>query len=188
MYNSMAALPFIPYNILTYLAQNEEILWKLLAYDTYDALSKPDLTFDEKMALVWKDGPQSEASIFFTNIIDDAIPEAKCVLKIYNYYDHAVQLYNAVAVYAFDFLYPPKAPMVDMNGRPVNRAELFIHRILATLNGAEVGGVGKLTFYDDQSRYDLARSVIGNSKTFTGMQVFLSVMVGDGGESEGCDA
>lgn len=187
MYNSMSALPFIPYNILTYLAQNEEILWKMLKYNTYDALSKPNLTFSEKMDMIWtgEDGPQSNGNVFFTNIIDDAIPEAKNILKIYNYYDHAVQLYLSTAVYCFEFLYPPKNPMVKMDGLPVNRAELFVNRILSTLNGAEVGGVGKLTFFDDMSRYDLARSVIGNSKTFTGMQLFLSVQVGDLGSECG---
>lgn len=76
--------------------------------------------------------------------------------------------------------------MVDYNGVPVSRIDLFINRILTLLNGVYVGGVGKLTFFDDMSRYDLGRSVIGNSKTFTGYQLFLSVNVGDIGEEENC--
>ena len=46
MYNSLSALPTIPYNILTYLATSTdaENLWKLLKYNGYDALSKPNLT------------------------------------------------------------------------------------------------------------------------------------------------
>ena len=48
----MNMLPYIPYKILTYLALEDEILWKLLAYNDYDALSKPNLTFQEKMALI----------------------------------------------------------------------------------------------------------------------------------------
>ena len=51
MYNSMSQLPFIPYNILTYLAQEEQILWKLLAYNGYDALNQPDLTLSQKLNL-----------------------------------------------------------------------------------------------------------------------------------------
>ena len=38
---------------MEYLALNEEIFWKVIKYNTYDALSKPDLTFQEKMALIW---------------------------------------------------------------------------------------------------------------------------------------
>lgn len=186
MHNSMSMLPNIPYNILTYLAKEEQILWKLLAYNSYDALSKPDLTFSEKMDLIWKEGPQEPYSVFMTNIIDDAIPESKTILKIYNYYIHAKDLYLAPTVYAFDILYGPKMSLVEYNGIPVSRADLFVNRILTLLNGVEVGGVGKLVFFDDMSRYDLGRTVIGNSKTFTGYQLFLSVNVGDTGKDEGC--
>lgn len=186
MYNSMSRLPSIPYNILTYLAQEEQILWKVLAYNSYDALSQPDLTFSQKMGLVWKEGSQEPYSVFMTNIIDDAIPESKTIMKLYNYYIHAKDLFVAPTVYAFDILYGPKMSLVDYNGVPVSRADLFVNRILTLLNGVYVGGVGKLTFFDDMSRYDLGRTVIGNSKTFTGYQIFLSVNVGDVGEDEGC--
>lgn len=188
MYNSMSRLPQIPYNILTYLAQEEQILWKLLAYNGYDALSQPDLTPSQKLDLLWKNGdPQESYNVFFTNLVEDAIPESKCILKIYNYYIHANQLYTGTVVYAFDFLFGGKMSLVDYNGVPVSRADLFVNRILTLLNGVQVNGVGKMAFIDDMSRYDLGRSVIGNSKTFTGYQLFLSVNVGDAGEDEGCD-
>ena len=124
--------------------------------------------------------------MYFTNIVDDAIPESKTIMKIYNYYIHAKDLYLAPTVYAFDILYGPKMSLVNYNGIPVSRSDLFVNRILTLLNGVYVGGVGKLAFFDDMSRYDLGRSVVGNSKTFTGYQLFLSVNVGDGGEDEGC--
>ena len=187
VYNSMNMLPYIPYKILTYLALEDETLWKLLAYNDYDALSKPNLTFQEKMALIWKKNePQVNYSVFMTNLVEDAIAESKCILKLYNFYIHANQLYTGTVVYGFDFLYGGKMSLVEYNGVPVSRGDLFINRILEVLNGVEVGGVGKLTFFDDMSRYDLARSVIGNSKTFTGVQLFLSVNVGDVGKDEGC--
>lgn len=186
MYNSMSRLPQIPYKILEYLALNDEILWKMLAYNSYDALSKPDLTFSEKMDLIWKTGPQEDFGVFFTALVEDAIPESKCILKVYDYYIHANQLYTGTVIYAFDFLYGGQMSLVNYNGIPVSRGDLFVNRILEVLNGADVGGVGKLTFFDDMSRYDLARITIGNSKTFTGMQLYLSVNVGDTGKDEGC--
>ena len=106
------------------------------------------------------------------------------ILLVYQYYIHANQLYNSTVVYAFDFLYGGKMSLVEYNGLPVSRADLFVNRILTVLNGAFVDGIGKLTFFDDMSRYNLAKSVIGNSKTFTGEQLFMSVMVGDAGERE----
>ena len=52
MFNSMSSLPYIPYNILIYLARQDsaEDIWKMLKYNSYDALSKPNLTFNEKQA------------------------------------------------------------------------------------------------------------------------------------------
>ena len=76
MYNSMSALPFIPYNILDHLAKNNEIIWKLLKYNTYDALLQPDLTFNEKMSLIWREGAQDKYGIFLSNLIEDAIAES----------------------------------------------------------------------------------------------------------------
>lgn len=186
MYNSFAALPYIPYNIIKYLATEDEIIWKLLAYNSYDALSKPNLTFEEKIELIWKEGPQEQFSVFLTNLVEDIIAESKTILKCYQYHSHASGLYTSATVYCFDVLYGGQMALVDYNGIPVNRGDLFTNRIMTILNGVEVNGVGKLMFSDDMSNYDLVRSVIGNSKSFTGKQIFLSVLVGDKGRAENC--
>ena len=189
MYNSFSALPGIPYNIITHLAlsKDAENLWKMLKYNEYNALEQPDLTFEEKMQLVWKEGPQENFGVFLTNVIGDVIPEAKCVLKCYQYYTHATNLYYGTVVYAFDFLYGVQMPLVNYNGIPVSRGDLCFNILSTVLNGADVAGIGKLTFFEDMSRYDFERSVIGNSKTFTGIQAFYSVLVGDAGINYGCD-
>lgn len=188
MYNSLAILPNLSYNIMVALANNNEAndLWKMLKYSGYDALSKPDLTFEDKISLIWKNGPQEQFSVFLTALIEDAIAESKTILKLYNYYIHASELYSSVVVYAFDCLYGGQMSLVEKNGIPVSRGDLFIHTILKVLNGRYIGGVGKLIFFDDMSRYDLARVTMGNSKTFTGNQLFMSVIVGDNGVRYGC--
>lgn len=187
MYNSLAALPKAPYNILTHLALNNENIWKMIKYNSYDALSKPNLTLEEKMKYVWKSGKQEDYSVFFTALIEDAICESKCVFKIYQYYVHAnPSLYMSTPVYAFDFLYGGNMSLVEYEGVPVSRGDLFIHELLSTLNGVSIGGVGKLTLSDDLSRYSAMRSVIGNSKTFTGVTVYLATLMGDVGIGDNC--
>ena len=190
MYNSLSRLPTIPYNIMVYLAKSTdpiaEIFWKMLAYQDYKALSREPLTFQQKMKLVWAQGKQDTYSVFLTNLIEDAMAESKQIVKIYQYYIHASELYTSTVVYAFDCLYGGQMSLVEYNGIPVNRGDLFIHCILALLNGVEVGGVGKLTFLDDMSRYSAARSTIGNNKTFTGVQLYMAVDVGDAGTEDGC--
>lgn len=187
MYNSLSQLPFIPYNIITYLALQDEIIWKMLKYNDYDALSKPNLTLDEKLDLIWKTGPQEKYGVFLTPLVEDAITESRSIMKTYQYYIHAKEMYSSVAVYAFDFLYGGNMSLVEYEGTPVSRGDLFINRILTVLNGAEVGGVGKLIFYDDISRYSLAKSTIGNSKTFTGVCLYMATLVGDTGKESPCD-
>ena len=190
MYNSLSALPTIPYNIMVYLAKSTdpiaEVFWKMLAYKDYKALSHEPLTFQQKMKLVWAQGKQDTYSVFLTNLIEDAMAESKQIVKIYQYYIHASELYTSTVVYAFDCLYGGQMSLVEYNGIPVNRGDLFIHCILTLLNAVEVGGVGKLMFLDDMSRYSAARSTIGNNKTFTGVQLYMAVNVGDSGVEGGC--
>lgn len=190
MYNSMSKLPFLPYNIMTYLATSPqaENLWKMMAYNSYDALSKPDLTMSQKLDLLWRSGTQEEKGVFFTNLVEDAIPTSKCILKIYNYYDHPKELYNATVVYAFDFLYGGQMSLVEYNGVPVSRGDLFVQIMLDVLNGVDTGGIGKMVWLDDMSRYCAAKSTIGNSKTFTGVQLYMAVNVGDRGREDECQA
>ena len=190
MYNSLSRLPTIPYNIMVYLAKSTdpvaEVFWKMLAYQDYNALSHEPLTFQQKMKLVWAQGKQDTYSVFLTNLIEDAMAESKQIVKIYQYYIHASELYTSTVVYAFDCLYGGQMSLVEYNGIPVNRGDLFIRCILTLLNGVEVGGVGKLMFLDDMSRYSAARSTIGNNKTFTGVQLYMAVNVGDSGVEGGC--
>ena len=190
MYNSLSALPTIPYNIMVYLAKSTdpiaEVFWKMLAYQDYKALSHEPLTFQQKMKLVWAQGKQDTYSVFLTNLIEDAMAESKQIVKIYQYYIHASELYTSTVVYAFDCLYGGQMSLVEYNGIPVNRGDLFIHCMLYLLNGAEVGGVGKLMFLDDMSRYSAAKSTIGNNKTFTGVQLYMAVNVGDSGKVVDC--
>lgn len=190
IFNSLSKLPTIPYNIMVYLAKStdpiSDVFWKLLAYKDYKALTHDALTFEQKMKLVWAQGKQDTYSVFLTNLIEDAMAESKQIVKIYQYYIHASEAYTSTVVYAFDCLYGGQMALVEYGGKPVNRGDLFIHCILYLLNGAEVGGVGTLVFLDDMSRYDAARSTIGNSKTFTGVQLYMSVNVGDTGRKTTC--
>ena len=186
MFNSLSRLPEAPYSILKFLALNNENIWKMIKYNSYDALSKPNLTIEEKLSYIWKSGAQEDFSVFFTNIVGDAICEEKCILKCYDYYIAATDSYISTPIFAFDFLYGVTMALVEKDGIPVNRGDLFINEILKTLNGVEINGIGKLMFNKNQSRYDFARSVIADSKKFTGVQIYMSTIMGDSGSVVGC--
>ena len=191
MFNSLAALPPSLYNIINYLATDKSVeaenLWKMLKYNDYDALNKPNLTTSEKLDMLWRSGPQEKYSIFLTNLIEDALPQSKCVFKLYDYMVQPEGAYVSSVIYAFDFLYGGQMSLVEYNGIPVARGDVFINSILSVLNGVTVGGVGKLMLDDDLSRYCGAESVVGNQKTFTGYVLYLATNMGDTGIGEGCD-
>lgn len=188
MYNSLKSLPETPYRIIEYLATQDEVIWKLLKYPTYDALSHDDLTMTEKLNLIWRNGdPQEDFSVFLTNLVEDAITESKCIFKLYTYHIDPKELYMAPVIFAFDFLYGGKMALVEgENGVPVSRGDLFTHHVLKVLNGADVDGIGNLAFLNDISRYSLMKSTIGNSKTFTGVTLYLTVKMGDAGKENAC--
>lgn len=188
MYNSMSAFPKAAYNILTYLANSPEAedIWKMLKYNSYDALNQDALTLEEKIALLWREGAQEKYGVFLTPLVEDAITESKCILKIYSFHIHPDNLYSSVVVYGFDFLYGGNMALVDCDGTPVSRGDLFVNKLLTTLNGVQIGGVGELIFLDEFSPYALSKTTIGNNKTFTGQQIFLATRMGDRGVVENC--
>lgn len=189
MYNSLSNLPSVAYNILVYLATSSkaENLWKMLAYNDYDCLSKPNLTLAQKLQMIWKTGPQEQYSVFLSPLVEDAITESKTIIKIYDYYINKNELYTSAVVYAFDCLYGGNMALVNWNGVPSSRGDVFIHTVMSTLNGASIGGIGKMSFSSDLTRYNVAKATIGNSKTFTGVQIFMSTLMGDSGIQIDCD-
>ena len=56
-FNNFKEMPQLPYKVVTTLLTDEsksaEDFWKLLKYVDNDALSKPNLTYEEKMNLIW---------------------------------------------------------------------------------------------------------------------------------------
>ena len=95
--SSFKLMPTIPYNIILKLATDESIyansLWKLLKYPEWSALSKPNLTLEEKMALVWTPEKmtstvtQDDFNVFLKPLVADSLntDKSQTQLKIYRY-------------------------------------------------------------------------------------------------------
>lgn len=183
-YNDYKMMPYIPYRIIEYLATNNENLWKILKYNTYDCLSEDDLTFDEKMKLIWNSQlKQEDCNIFFSDLIEDSIPAEKTILKIYKYFTIPQDIIHADALYEFDILYGGKISLIDYNGYPCNRGDVFEAELLSTLNGVNVGGVGMLEFNRKKSSMSKSGLNIGDNKSFTGTSLIMVTDISNIGES-----
>lgn len=187
MYNNFLSMPYIPYRIIEYLAYNNENIWKILKYNTYDCLSEENLTFEEKMSLIWShQADQENYRIFFTALVENMIPLSDTIIKIYKDITIPRSRVNAIAGYEFDILYGGKISLIEYNGVPCNRGDVCEAEILSTLNGVEIGGVGRLEFNTEKISASRSALNIGDNKSFTGTSLLLAVDISDIGDDESC--
>lgn len=184
-YNTFAQMPYIPYRIIEYLALNNENIWKLLKYGTYDAINKSNLSLDEKLAMVWKGQSDTENyNVFFGRLMEDAEPDSETILKIYKYISEPKNTIISNVCYEFDILYGGKLSVIDYFGIPCNRGEVFETELLHTLNGKSVGGVGMLQFNRQLSAFSKSSLNLGNNKTYTGNSLIMVVQLGSISEND----
>ena len=183
IFNKFRQLPFVPYNIIMHLAQdtNIENFWKLLKYDDYGALSKPNLSYEEKMKMIWNNNAdQNNYNIFLTPLIEDSVLTAKTILKLYRMNTEPNNGRIATLTYRFDVLYGGKISLVEYEGAPCNRADVMEMEIMNSLNGADIGGtIGFLQYNDELSRLCGSSAAIGNNQTFAGISIVMAVQSGD---------
>ena len=187
IYNKFSTMPYIPYNIIAFLAKSPkaENLWKILAYNTYDCLAKPNLTLKEKMNLIWNGQDRQENyNIFLTYLVGNMQIEAKTILKLFQYDVAPINKNISTVTYEFDILIGQKTAMIDYYGIPCNRAEVFESELLRILNGTDIGGVGLLSFDMQLSRSARTYFNIGNNSTFTGISLIMAIQVSDNSDEE----
>lgn len=183
VFNKYGQMPFVPYRLMEYLAKNNENIWKILKYDTYDCLSEPNLSFEDKMKLVWShEADQEDYRIFFTQLVEDMIPDSTTLMKIYKYSTVPRSHIEGVATYEFDILYGGKISLIEFDGVPCNRGDVMEHELLKTLNGTDVGQVGALQFNTKLTASSRSGLNLGNSQTFTGTSLVFGVLMLDIGE------
>lgn len=189
-FNNFDLMPEIPYNIFAYLIAHNENLFKLLYYNTRDALSQPNLDYNAKLDMIYIDSGISEDNynIFLKPMVGDELVKACSQLRIYKSSIRPDNHMQASVCYTFDILTGSKISMVDnIRGIPCNRVDLIEQELLHTLNGADIGGVGYLTFDRKRNANSLERYSINNGKNFFGNSLTLSVLWSNVDNSGGCD-
>ena len=185
-FNKFTSLPFIPYRIIVELTKNDNF-FKLLKYNTYNALSMPNLSEDEKLELICRDfDDMHNYNIFLTNIEPNELVSSKTILKLYRYDTLPENQVLSTICYKFDILYGTKNALVEYQGVPCPRVDLMEMELMKTLNGADVAGVGFLQFNHDLSRLCRSTLNIGNNYTFTGTSIVMATQMADVGKDDIC--
>lgn len=175
-YATYADMPLIPYRIVEHLLTNEkaEIIWKLLKYNENDAYAKPNLTYEEKVALIYKGNDQQEKySVFFDYMMDDSIVTEKTFLRIYPSEVYPNTRVTGLCNVSFEVFTHSK---INHLSNYQTRVDIIVQKLIEILNGADIGGVGVLFFDNQSSRYNKIATL--GSKPFKGKLLIMSVNMG----------
>lgn len=178
-YNQYDGLQNFTLLIIQHLMLNNEDIWKLLKYDTQDALEKPNLTREEKARLIYpgaSGGDMDDYRVFRTPYLDDLTTNQQAQLRVYlESITPDTRLYGTVDVNIEVICH---VKMIELNDYQ-NRAESIVWQVIKTLNGADVGGIGKLFFDRNGSFYDLIKMNRYNNRNFYGYTITMSTKMGN---------
>ena len=175
-FNEYTSLPSVPYKIISYLAQNNEKIFKALYYQGIDALEQPDLTLEQKLDMIYLDeGKEVDKHLFLKPLIGDEMIDSATQLRIYKYGITPTSALTSVVHYRFDIITGSKISLVYNDGIPCSRLDIIESELLNALNGVDLFGTGKFQFNRDLSTQDKQILSLSNSKNFFGSFLIMSV-------------
>lgn len=182
-FNDFSEMPYIPYKIITALLNEEsqiaEDFWKLLKYADVDALDKDNLTYNEKVALIWRgDSIEQNFNVFLKPLVGSSLDtaEAQTQLRVFRFTSMPTNQFEAIITIEADFITNEKTCLVYQNGILCERTDLMESLFLNIMNGRDIEiGSGIITFNRELSRSCNSQLNIGNSKTFYGRSLIMAL-------------
>ena len=175
-FNRYTSLPSVPYKIISYLAEHNQRLFKVLYYQESNALDKPDLTLEQIVDMIYVDeGKEDDKHIFLKPLVGDEMLDSATQLRLYKYRITPTDAMTSVITYRFDIITGSKISLVYDDGIPSTRLDIIESELLNTLNGIDLFGTGKFQFNRDLSTEDKQILTLSNSKNFFGSILLMSV-------------
>lgn len=175
-FNNYSSLPSVPYQIISYLAQNNDRIFKALYYQDSDALDQEDLTLEQKINMIYVDeGIETEKQIFLKPLIGEEMVDSVNQLRLYKYSITPVDSMVSVINYRFDIITGSKVSLIYDNDIPCSRLDIIETELLNTLNGVDLFGTGQFQFNRDLSTQNKQILSLSNSKNFFGSILIMSV-------------
>lgn len=182
-FNDFSEMPYIPYKMLEALLTEEsqvaQDFWKLLKYADVDALDKDNLTYEEKVELIWRgESLEQNFNVFLKPLIGSSLDtaEAQTQLRIFRFTSMPTNQFEAILTIEADFITNEKTALVYQNGMLCERTDLMESMFLNIFNGRDIGvGSGFVTFNREFSRSCNSQLNIGNSKSFYGRSLVLAI-------------
>jgi len=194
-FNRFQNIDGIEWKVIDHLVKSKskhaDLLWKILKYDTLDALSKPSVPENERRELVCTDnGDQTTKRLFMSPIMDDALTQQCSFVRIYVEDIFPIDHLKATVGVTVEAITHQKVSLVTGDGDPFlnpkanpndyaaddqssivvwykNRLTVLLKCILAELNGLYLDGIGylqlndKLQWYNDNNTPNSGKSFDG---------------------------
>ena len=182
-FNDFKEMPQLPYKIVATLLTEEsqiaEDFWKLLKYADVDALDKNNLTYDEKVALIWTgESIEQNYNVFLKPLVGSSLDtaEAQTQLRVFRFTTMPITRFESVITVEADFITNEKTALVYHNGLLCERTDLMESFFLDIMNGRDIEiGSGFLIFDRELSRSCNSQLNIGNSKSFYGRSLVMAL-------------
>lgn len=159
-YNRYENFPLLAYNCVSYLLENNELIWRLLKYTDRDAwkldADHPNLTKEEKGALIYS-GQANDADfrVFLSpGPPDTSITSEVAILRISPLTINPDNRVVGKITMVFEIWVHFK---INTLSNYTSRTDTIIQQLISELNGQEIGGIGKL-FFDVGSRNKMVTS------------------------------
>lgn len=173
-YNDFSSFSKLSYNCISVLLSQNELIWKLLKYAEADAWNLPNLTYEEKVAMIYNgQGDSSLFRVFMDGKQPDVLMEESTLLRIMPHF--AVGLnrtygYIEVSMEVFSHY------KINHLSNYQTRIDTVVGELLSTFNGTSVGGMGLLSF--DKMADNSSRLFQAGQIPFGGKQIIFSTHSG----------
>ena len=169
-YNDFGQFSKLSYACIKELLTKNELVWKLLKYTSSDAWNKPDLTQEEKAALIYAgQADSSKFNVFMDGKQPDVLVEETTLLRIMP--NFAVGLNRTVGYIEVIFEIYSHYKINHLSNYQT-RVDTICEEILALFNGIDVGGVGLMSF--DQMADQSSRLFQAGQIPFGGKHIIFS--------------
>ncbi len=168
--------PKIAYRIIETLMKDEraEELWKLLKYNEPDAWQKPNLTIDEKAALIYSgDAHPENYNIFLDFTMDNSTYVETTYLRIYPLTVVPTNRTTGICTINLEVFTHSK---INHLSNYTTRVDDIIQILIEVLNGVEISNMGCL-YFDSSRSNDNEITTIG-SKPYKGKMLTMSLNMG----------
>jgi hypothetical protein len=162
-FNQFSLLPNLPLNVIKYLVDNNENIWKIIKYPSADCLDKSNLTQAEKFNLIYNAQPiSSDYRVFMDSASsDDLTDEQVSLLRVFPTNISPENQVLSIVHIGFEAICHSKINMLNTY-QP--RSLVLATEVISTLNGQNVNGIGVLQF----NKGDMFKYNLYNNKNYKG--------------------